>query len=231
MFLHWSRQKLWGKQGKRTYLPTILAVFAAVAGLAVGRNFLGSISVVTGCSMAPTFQEGSRVYTAPISGSVNRGDVVVMDDGRGDYAIKRVVGLPGETVYLWRGYVFIDRKILLEPYVPKKIYTLPRQRAAVFELGPNQYFVLGDNRPESADSRVYGPVERKQIKKRIQLPETSLRAHFGPVRLPPFGALQPRHVPNLGWCPNFDHSLSWTPGFSQLCVPDSESHWSSSLSL
>jgi signal peptidase I len=196
-FLHWSRQKLQGTRGKRTYLPPILAVLAAVAGLAVGRNYLGSVSVVTGSSMAPTLEEGSRVYTAPISGSVNRGDVVVMDDGRGN-AVKRVIGLPGETVYLWRGYVFIDRKILLEPYVPKKVYTLPRLRTAVFELGPNQYFVLGDNRSNSADSRLYGPVERKKIKKRIALSESTLRARFGPVRLPPFGPIQPRHVPNLG---------------------------------
>jgi signal peptidase I len=199
MFLHWSRQKLWGAGGKRTFLPSVLAVIAAISGLAVGRNFIGSVSVVTGCSMAPTFEEGSRVFTAPISGSVNRGDVVVMEDGCKDYAIKRIVGLPGETVYLWRGYVFIDRKILLEPYVPKRVYTLPRQRTAVFELGPNQYFVLGDNRPDSADSRIYGPVERKQIKKRIPLSDSVSRAHFGPVRLPPFGDTQPhRVVPKLG---------------------------------
>jgi signal peptidase I len=191
------RQKL---RAKRRYLPLTLSVFAAIGGMAVGRNFLGSVSVVTGCSMAPTFEEGSRVYTKPISGSVNRGDVVVMDDGKDDYAIKRIVGLPGETVYLWRGYVFIDRKILLEPYVPKRVYTLPRVRAAVFELGPNQYFVLGDNRPSSADSRMYGPVERKQIKKRIPLPDGAIRAYFGPVRLPPFGKTQP-HARYLGNCP------------------------------
>jgi signal peptidase I len=198
------RQKL---RARHKYFPSILAIFAAIGGLAVGRNFVGSVSVVTGCSMAPTFEEGSRLYTKPISGSVNRGDVVVMDDGAGDDAIKRVVGLPGETVYLWRGYVFIDRKILLEPYVPKKVYTLPRQRLAVFELGPSQYFVLGDNRPNSADSRIYGPVERKQIKKRIQLPESTARAYFGPVRLPPFGKTQP-HAPYVGKCPVIGHADS-----------------------
>jgi len=194
MFLHCTRQK---RSGRR-YLPLILAVFAALASSAVGRKFLGSVSVVTGSSMAPTFEEGTRVYTSPISGSVNRGDVVVMDDEKDDYAIKRIIGLPGETVYLWRGYVFIDRKILLEPYVPKRVYTLPRLRAAVFELGPNQYFVLGDNRPESADSRLYGPVERKQIKKRISLPDSTARAYFGPVRLPPFGSTQPHRAPSVG---------------------------------
>lgn len=194
MFLHGFRRKLWGN---RTYFPAILAVFAALAGLAVGRNFLGSISVVTGSSMAPTFEEGSRVYATPISGLVNRGDVVVMDDKTGDYAIKRVVGLPGETVYLWRGYVFIDRKILLEPYVPKRVYTLPKQRQAVFVLGPDQFFVLGDNRPNSADSRLYGAVERKQLKKRIPASESTSRAHFGTITLPPFGVIPSRRDPKV----------------------------------
>lgn len=193
-FLHGFYQRIWRD---RTYFSSILAVFAALAGLAVGRNFLGSVCVVTGSSMAPTFEEGSRLYTTPISGSIDRGDVVVMDDGSSDYAIKRVVGLPGETVYLWRGYVFIDRKILLEPYVPKRVYTLPRQRCSVFVLGPEQFFVLGDNRPSSADSRIYGPVERKQLKKRISQPDGALRAHFGPVTLPPFGAIASRRDPKM----------------------------------
>jgi signal peptidase I len=201
--------------GKRNFLPLILAIFAAMGGVAVGRKFLGSVSVVTGCSMVPTFEEGNRVYAAPISGSVNRGDVVVMDDGLQDYAIKRIVGLPGETVYLWRGYVFIDRKILLEPYVPKRVYTLPRQRTAVFELGPSQYFVLGDNRPNSADSRLYGPVERKQIKKRISLPDSATRAYFGPVRLPPFGTTQPHRARYVDMVSKFQSLLVGTPELSK----------------
>jgi signal peptidase I len=194
MFLHWSRGKVWGN---RANFSTVLAIFAALAGLGIGRNFLGSVSVVTGSSMAPTFEEGSRVYTTPISGSVYRGDVVVMDDKSGDYAIKRVVGLPGETVYLWRGYVFINRKILLEPYVPKRVYTLPRQRLAVFVLGPEQFFVLGDNRSNSADSRIYGAVERKQLKKRVPPSDTTVRAHFGTITLPPFGVIASHRDPKV----------------------------------
>jgi signal peptidase I len=103
--------------------------------------------------MASTYEEGSRVFTTPIVGSVDRGDVVVIDDGSKNYAIKRIVGLPRETVCLWRGHVFVERKILLEPYLPKRVYTLRRQSRAVFELGPEQYFVLGDNRSDSWDSR------------------------------------------------------------------------------
>ena len=170
---------------------------AALAGLATGRSFVGSVAVVTGSSMAPTFAQGTRVYTTPISSPIDRGDIVVIDDGSPDYAIKRIVGLPGETVYIWRGYVFINGQILLEPYVGKRNYTFPRQRLAVFTLGEEQYFVLGDNRPNSADSRIYGPVDRSHVKKRVPLPDNTMRARFGPFTLPTYGKTL-RAVSKLG---------------------------------
>src|SRR5205085_839206 len=115
-------------------------------------------------------------------------------DHKGDYALKRIVGLPEETVHIWRGYVFINHRILIEPYLAKRIYTFPKQRAAVFILGEAQYFVLGDNRPTSADSRLYGPVERGQVKRRVVAPPTG-RARFGPVILP--GYNQAAAVPKV----------------------------------
>ena len=130
----------WSKLPCRSLM---VAVLAACLGVAAGRNFLGRVSVVCGVSMCPTFEPGSWVRATPISSDLARGEVVVLDDGKADYAIKRVVGLPGETVHIWRGYVFINQRILLEPYLPKQVYTFPRERQAVFVLGPSQYFVAG----------------------------------------------------------------------------------------
>jgi signal peptidase I len=149
--------------------------------LGLGKTFLGKICVVSGSSMSPTFEPGTWVHACPISEPLRRGDVVVLTDGNEGDAIKRIVGLPGETVHLWHGYVFINNRILVEPYLPRRVYTFPRQRQAVFVLGPDQYFVLGDNRPRSADSRMYGPVERNQLKTRIPLPPGAERARFGPL--------------------------------------------------
>jgi signal peptidase I len=137
--------------------------------------------------MSPTFEPGTWVRATPISGDLARGDVVVLDDGSSEYALKRVVGLPGETVHVWRGHVFINQRVLLEPYIPRKIYTFPRARQAVFILGPDQYFVLGDNRPASSDSRVYGPVGRDHIKGQIPLPADAPQPRFGAMVVKPYG--------------------------------------------
>jgi len=169
-------------------LRVLLAVsFAAVVGVAAGRTFVGIVSVVDGTSMAPTFEPGARVYTYPISTPLERGDVVVIDDGAKEYAMKRIVGLPGETVHLWRGRVFINRRLLAEPYLPKHTYTYPTARTGVFILGEGQYFVMGDNRPFSADSRKYGPIEREQIKRRVLAPSGDVRPEFLSYTIPARG--------------------------------------------
>ena len=174
-------QRVWRRIPCRLVLAVVIA---GLLGVAAGRKLIGPVYMVSGSSMWPTYEPGAMVQTAGLSREIERGDVVVLDDRNSDYAIKRIVGLPGETVHIWRGYVFINRRILLEPYIPRRIYTFPRQRAAVFVLGEDQYFVLGDNRPCSADSRIYGPVERSQVKKRVLTPVTG-RARFGPFVIPP----------------------------------------------
>ncbi len=186
-------QRRWQRIPGRTLLAVIIS---GALGVAAGRNLIGPVYMVSGSSMWPTYEPGAMVHTTSATSGLDRGDVIVLDDKGGDYALKRIVGLPGETVHIWRGYVFINHRILLEPYIPRKVYTFPRQRAAVFVLGDDQYFVLGDNRPSSSDSRMYGPIEKSQVKKRVLAP--SGRAKFGPIRLEPYnqaGAPSPATKP------------------------------------
>jgi len=166
---------------------------SAAVGIAAGHTVIGavsgSVSVVGGTSMAPAYQPGERVYTAPITTELDRGDVVLVNDGNKEYALKRIVGLPGETIELWRGHVFINQVMLREPYLPKHTYTFPDERTEthVFRLNSGQYFLLGDNRPCSSDSRSYGPVSRKQVISRIPAPDNVLRPGFAPYTLPAAG--------------------------------------------
>src|SRR5215831_12416212 len=80
---------LWQKEPCRWCLAV---VFAALMGIAAGHTVLGvsgSVSVVDGTSMVPTYQPGARVFTIPISKALERGDIVLVNDGKPDYALKR----------------------------------------------------------------------------------------------------------------------------------------------
>jgi len=182
-------QRCWHNEPCRWCLTV---AFAAFLGIAAGKTVLGisgSVSVVDGLSMEPTYGPGARVYTVPVSSRLRRGDIVLLQDGDNEFAMKRIVGLPAETVCLWRGYVFINRRMLREPYLPKHTYTFPDEHSGrfVFVLGPEEYFVMGDNRTRSIDSRHYGPVPSNHIKNRVPLPDSYPQPEFTMLTLPAEG--------------------------------------------
>jgi signal peptidase I len=180
-------QSLWKNLKVRTLVAAAVAV---VLGVGAGHAFVGSVYVVAGTSMVPAYPPETPLYGAPISTALERCDVVLLDDGHEDYALKRIIGLPGETVQLWRGRVFINQQMLVEPYLPAHTYTYPTEQArrgAICALGEDEYFVLGDNRLYSADSRAYGSVKRSQIKRRVPPPSDFVCAHFSPYTLPAYG--------------------------------------------
>lgn len=131
--------------------------------------FLAQPHRVKGDSMLPNFRDGELLLTDKISYRLykpERGDVVVFrapTPRKVDF-IKRIIGVPGETIRIENGTVFIDDQELAEPYETAKT----GGRTTV-TLDRDQYFVLGDNRGSSSDSRSFGPIERKKIKGRVWL--------------------------------------------------------------
>lgn len=131
---------------------------------------------VNGLSMYPNFDNGEYLLTDKISyktGTPQRGDVVVFHapetaqcpQGTGCDFIKRVIAVPGETVEVKNNGYYINGEKLVEPYIPEENYTRPGAytQGRVITLGPNEYFVSGDNRPHSSDSRAWGPITPKEI--------------------------------------------------------------------
>jgi signal peptidase I len=121
-------------------------------------------TVVEGHSMEPNLADGQRLLVNKVAywiGEPQRGDIVVIEspEGSGKKLIKRIIGLPGETVEIRRGQVYIDGEPLQEPYHP---YLGSRSHPPT-RVGPDQYFVLGDNRDSSGDSRVWGAVSRDRL--------------------------------------------------------------------
>ncbi len=152
--------------------------FLAVAGVAVASYFLTSRLLfqsvqVVGQSMRPTLADSQRYILnrwlywvrAPRRADV----VVILDPASHRESVKRIVGLPGDTLYLKDGSVWVNGRKIEEPYLPPYTHTYPEGSLAEqwVRCGKDQYVVLGDNRKNSSDSRSYGPVSRRDVLGRI----------------------------------------------------------------
>lgn len=137
------------------------------------RLFIAQPFIVDGSSMYPTFQNGNYLIVDEFTyhfSKPQRGQVIVFRYP-GDpsiFYIKRIIGLPNETITISDGNVTITEpdgasRTLNEPFISERDKTYNIKRT----LGPHQYFVMGDNRPESSDSRVWGPLPSHDIVGRV----------------------------------------------------------------
>ena len=124
---------------------------------------------VQGASMTTTLQDGDYLLTRRIYADISlplRGDIVVVSVGAPARSqVKRVIGLPREHIALTDGMLLIDGARLAEPYLHGLAPYLGLDESA-WQLGADEYFVMGDNRAHSTDSRAYGPVRAAQIEAR-----------------------------------------------------------------
>ncbi len=121
---------------------------------------------VEGTSMLPVLEDQDRLFINKMAyrvGKIEHGDVVVFlypHDHAKSY-IKRVIALPGDTVKIDEGIVYVNGQPLTEHYVPKRYQDERSQPETV--VPPHEYFVMGDHRSISSDSRDFGPVDRSLI--------------------------------------------------------------------
>ncbi len=140
------------------------------------RTFVIQSFYIPSASMSPTLQVGNRIVVDKLSyhlHSINRGDIVVfarppLEDQQYSDLVKRVIGLPGETISSKNCAVYINGKLLNEPWLPKSpsscTRALPDDPYPQYDMpGPvhipaGEYYVMGDNRTDSEDSRYFGPI-------------------------------------------------------------------------
>lgn len=158
------------------FLDIIETVVVALSIFLVVYLFIMQPHQVNGASMFPTYEDGQYLLTDKISfktGKPARGDVVVFKappaamcpEGTGCDFIKRVIALPGETVEVKNNQVWVNGTVLVEDYLPEGTPTQAgnfTNRGQV-KVPENNYFVMGDNRNHSSDSRAWGPVELNLI--------------------------------------------------------------------
>jgi signal peptidase I len=153
--------------GKRLAL-----LIAGVILLIVSVRFLLPVVIVVfvsqpvrvqGQAMSPTLNDGDRILISKSVGEIKRGDIVVLlypQDTSKSY-IKRIIGMPGEEIEIREGKVLINGNALEEPYLNPDF--LSQDSMPPLKIAENHYFVLGDNRRNSSDSRYWGTVAQELI--------------------------------------------------------------------
>ncbi len=173
-----------GRAVLREIVETI-ALFAIV--FAVARFAIGNYSIL-GQSMEPNYHQDQRLLVDKVTPQVfgySRGDIVIVHSPSQDIElIKRLVGKPGDRIELRDNQVYVNDQLLNEPYLPPNANSGPTRETTQWTLGPDQYFIMGDNRSFSQDSRVFGPVGSSNIVGRAlvlywPLNDAHLVQHYG----------------------------------------------------
>jgi len=179
-----------GKPSGSTFetLRTIVIVFLLAF---LVRSFIAQPFVVQGHSMEPSFHNADYLVVDKVSYRLDhpqRGDVIVFkapEDPTQNY-IKRVIGLPGETVTIKDNLVYVNGKQLTENYTLEKDTSDNPENPNFFleqKLGDSEYFVMGDNRNHSSDSRRWGPLPQQNIIGRVLIVVFPF-SDFGDIRAP-----------------------------------------------
>ena len=162
-----ARENLWA-EGRLLLRDLVFALMLA----ALMVVFIVQPVKVEGTSMLPRLHDGERIFVNKLiyydeyrwAPKIDRGDIVVFwfpDDPSKSY-IKRVIGLPGDTVEVHDGSVRINGRDLEEKYLDPRLNVSHRSQPPIY-VRPNYYFVMGDNRDNSSDSRIWGLVPKKYI--------------------------------------------------------------------
>lgn len=145
-----------------------LVLFLGVFGF---FQYPGSILEVSGASMEPKFHSGDKIFASRVFGKINRFDIVVVSNENTENLsndsgwIKRVIGLPGETIKYKNGELFVDGKKVDQSFAEKgDSWFIGTEDFGPITLGDDEYWVMGDNRSNSCDSRYVGAFKREDIK-------------------------------------------------------------------
>ena len=148
---------------KREIFEWAVSIAVALVAVFLIRTLLFTMIRVEGPSMLDTLHDGDRIASTIVDLRLSgpaRGDIVVCTyPGEDHYCIKRVIGLPGEVLEVQGGVTYIDGEQLPEPYVTRPL----NYDYGPIALGEDEYFVMGDNRQNSLDSRDVGPLAARDL--------------------------------------------------------------------
>lgn len=140
----------------------VIVVIASITNLGCSKGY--TPMKIEGTAMLPNFRDGDRILVEESTSEIKRGEVIFFQypKDRTRLYFKRVVGLPNETISILKGKVFTNDKELDEPYLDQ-IYNQSKNSLPPIKVPDRSYFVLGDNRDNSSDSRYWGTVQEELI--------------------------------------------------------------------
>lgn len=142
--------------GFKLYRKIVVIILFALLFTRIVNAFIVQETIVNGSSMSPTLESADKLLIDKIFykvGELKRYDIIVFDYHHSSVYIKRIIGLPGEKVTISEGKVYIDGKLLKDDPLSADIMSYSGMAKDGISLGENEYFVLGDNRNNSYDSR------------------------------------------------------------------------------
>jgi signal peptidase I len=149
------------------FLDLIEVTFIGVAVFVIVYLFIGQPLEITGTSMEPTLANGEMIIAEKMTSRLDkleRGDIVVFKqpENKNVFVIKRIVGLPGDEITLTKDSVYINGTALNEDYVKTHQILVGKEQETI-NVATNSYFLMGDNRSNSTDSRKWGPIDEQDI--------------------------------------------------------------------
>jgi len=141
------------------------AIFASI------YLFVAQFHKVSGNSMVPTFHNSDYLITEKVSyrfRDPKKGEVIVLKNPRDESQefIKRIIAVPGDSLHISKNSVFVNGQEVNEDFLPSDTQTMAGafiKEDSIIKAGDNQYFVFGDNREHSSDSRNWGPITKEEI--------------------------------------------------------------------
>jgi signal peptidase I len=169
-------------RGRRWAIETVIVVAVAVIVAVLLRTFIVATYSIPSGSMEPTLQVGDRILVDKLSydlHGIGRGNIIVFSTPPNEHCagapvpdlVKRVIGLSGDTVSLSSGKVYINGTPLAQPWLPAAVRHettdgppgTPYSLAQPYKVPAGDVYVMGDNRPDSCDSRYWGPIKTSTI--------------------------------------------------------------------
>ena len=139
-------------------LTIFLLIISAIVNAGCFRPY-----TVEGKSMMPALVDGDHILVDTKPENLARGDIILFNDPiKNEIAVCRILGLSNDKITIEDNKVYVNEQILIEPYVSPENSQL-NKRSGTYQVLPDQYFVLGDNRDHSKDSRVYGSISKNTI--------------------------------------------------------------------